>query len=906
MKKESSKKKSRKVLLLDGHSLAYRAFFALPDTIATTKGQVTNAVYGFVNMLLKVVADEEPDSVVATFDGPLRKTLRYKEYPEYKAGRPPMPDTLRSQIGLIKEILEAMGIPCICVEGYEADDLIGTLARRVEEEGSRALIITGDRDMLQLVDDSVTVLLNRKGISEMDKYDEDAVEEKYGVPPDKLVDIVSLKGDSSDNIPGVPGIGEKGARSLIQEFGTLENLLEHKEKVKNKRQKEALKDHQDQAILSKKLATIVKEVECELDLPKVSLGNWDTKRVLELFEELEFNTLATRFLRFAGEEAPGVSGAKALTREFKIESGERIKVWERLIKRCEKGGHLGIRVAISGEGFCDARVVKAAIAYEDRVILVPGYLFQGHEGDGEPFECLKMILEDENISKSLYQAKAAYLALKKIGILTRGVELDPEVAAYVLDPTRNSYPLQSLAAKFLGEDIVVSGEVAQQPTFEDAEVAIDDSTLVQEAASVYLLTRAIQGSLEREGLSKLYQEVEHPLMWVLAHMEENGVVVDSGKLEVLSNEAGEAIAKLEKGIYKEAGHDFNINSTKQLGKVLFEEMGIPPIKRIKTGYSTDASVLEELKSDHPIAGMIVSYRELTKLRSTYRNALPRLICARTGRVHCSFNQAATATGRLSSSNPNLQNIPVRTDFGKKIRDAFIPRHEDWEMLVADYSQIELRVLAHMSGDENLLDAFARGEDIHRDTASKIFSAKPSEVTAQERRVAKMVNFGVVYGMSSYGLSRRLGISTEDAAEFIHAYFKQYSQVAEYIEQCKKSGLERGYAETILGRRRNLPELKSRNRRIKELGERLAVNTPLQGSAADIIKLAMISIAREMEEKQCRSLMTLQVHDELVFEVAPGENKVMSELVARQMSGAYKLEVELKVDLSLGPNWGSAK
>ncbi|MFH1151342.1 MAG: DNA polymerase I [Actinomycetota bacterium] len=890
----------RKVLLLDGHSLAYRAFFALPPTLSTTGGQLTNAVYGFTSMLLKVLSEESPDAVVVAFDGPRSELRRTVEYPEYKAHRPTMPDELREQMGMIEQLLQKMAIPAVREAGYEADDLLGAMARRIADSGGEAVIVTGDKDTLQLVGSGVRVLMTTKGISETVSYDREAVLERYGVPPDRMPDMVGLKGDPSDNIPGVAGIGEKGAVSLIKEYGSLEGLYEHLEDIGGAKRKQSLTDCRDMAFLSRDLATIDTEAPVNIVLDAVRLGEWERQEVIDYLCALEFKTLAARFLEWFGGEMPEAAAGLAVA--YTMVNTADAAAMESFARDAVRQGRIGVASTLDGVGFCDVELRRLALATSDRVMVL------GRDDAGSPaFSTAAGLLDSEAVGKSFHDAKCTMLALGKLGTGVRKLDFDTAVAAYLENPSLGTYHLWDVWERNLGGAVEIEG-VAQVTEEQPSLLDSDDtsSELAAEAARVFHLTRALRDKLSSLGMEGLFDELEMPLVSTLVQMETAGVALDATVPRALGAEAGAELASLEREIFDLAGHEFKIGSTKQLSSVLFDELKLPTIKKTKTGYSTDSSVLEALREEHPIAGKIIEYREYSKLKSTYFDVLPELICPATGRLHCSFNQTTTATGRISSSNPNLQNIPVRTEVGRRIREAFVAGGPGWRLLVADYSQIELRVLAHMSADSLLLEAFAADQDVHAETAEKIFGVPHGEVTPEMRRMAKVVNFGVVYGMGYYGLSSRLGISMEEATRYIDTYFATYDGVREYRDLCIRQAAERGYAETLLGRRRFIPELRSPHRQTRELGERLAINTPLQGTAADIIKKAMIEIAGAMSGGGIRSRMTLQIHDELMFEVSPDEEERMTRLVEERMSGAVSLAVPLKVDIGSYDNWGQAK
>ncbi len=895
----------RTVLLLDGHSLAYRAFFALPATMTTTGGQPTNAVFGFTSMLLKVLDEVRPDAVVVAFDGPRADLHRTREYPEYKAHRPTMPDELRSQMELIEHLLEHMKIPTVRAEGYEADDVLGTIAKKVSGEGEEAVIVTGDRDTLQLVDEGVRVLMTGKGITETVSFDRDAVEEKYGIPPEKLPDMAGLKGDTSDNIPGVPGIGEKGACALIQEYGTLEGLYENLDRISGAKRKSSLEANRDIAFLSRDLARLETDLPLEIDINEVEFGLWERHEVLDYLSALEFKTLALRFLDMFGEGLSAEEESHGGEVSYELVDNSDPRTLEDFLEEAQAAGAVGVAASLSGSGFCEVELTSLALATAGTVMLV-----SSEEGE-DAWRTAREILGSEEIEKWLHDAKGTLEALDKRKLETRAVSFDTVLAAYLENPSLGTYYLWDIWERNLGGRISIKGVSTRpaggdQPSLLEAEDGDDGLDVATDAARVYHLKPVLEEKIHSVGMRPLYARIEMPLMEVLKDMEETGVALDADVLRELSGEAAAALAALQKEIYELAGREFNIGSPKQLAQVLFEDLAITPQKKTKTGYSTDSSVLEALKDDYPIAAKIVEFREYSKLKSTYFDVLPTLVCPDTARVHGTFNQTATSTGRISSSNPNLQNIPVRTDVGRRIRAAFVPGEPGWRMVVADYSQIELRVLAHMSADERLLDSFARDADIHSETAAEIFKVSAGEVTSEMRRMAKVVNFGVVYGMGYYGLSSRLGISMEEATRYIDTYFETYQGVRECRDKCIADATRLGYAETLFGRRRFIPELSSGSRHTRELGERLAINTPLQGTAADIIKKAMVEVSGALGTRGMKARLTLQIHDELMFEAPPEELDELTGMVRECMMGAADLLVPLSVDIGVFNHWGEAK
>ncbi|MBE0448395.1 MAG: DNA polymerase I [Actinobacteria bacterium] len=873
----------KKIILIDGNSLVYRAFFALPTTLATSAGQVTNAVYGFTSMLIKLLKEEKPDIVIVAFDR-AAPTFRHDHFEEYKAHREPMPNELISQFPLVKDVLKVLNIPTFEMDGFEADDILATLASKAEAESNDVIIVTGDKDAFQLVDDHISIMTTRKGISDIVIYDRQKVEERYGVPPEKIADFLALKGDPSDNIPGVPGIGEKTAAKLIRQFGSIENLIADIDAIENKRWREMLAENAAEAELSKRLAVLERDVPIDIDFEKCIFGGWAEERVRELFSKLEFFSLLDRFLSQNKRR-----GSSEISDYAIAEIADQNAV-DQLVSDLEKYKHLAIAISTAGENSVGQRIVSVALAMASNKVYTS---MNGTSGIGTPqvLQLIKPYLESRAIAKVGHDVKRIILALWNAGIKSEAFTFDNMIAAYLLSPERSDYPIDELAAVNLGISLMEEEERER---------------LAREAVTNLRLKPKLEDQLVSKGLLKLFEEIEMPLVPVLAKMEYAGVGINMRYLEDLSKEVEILLESIEHEIYTLAGQEFNINSPQQLGFILFEKLGLPKSRRTKTGYSTDANVLNRLLPAHPIVEKIVAHRELAKLKSTYIDALPKLINPKTGRLHTSFNQTVTATGRLSSSNPNLQNIPIRTELGQRIREAFIPSRPGDEFLAADYSQIELRLLAHYSGEEVLIKALKEDRDIHEATAIEVFGVLPEQVTPQMRRMAKVVNFGVLYGMSPYGLSDRLGIPVSDARAFIDRYFKSLPRVGEFIDKTLKEAQQKGYVETLLGRRRYIPELKSSNAKIRGLGERIAINAPLQGTAADIIKLAMVRIDKQLEEEGLQAKMVLQVHDELIFEISETERGIAGRLVKIIMENAYPLRVGLKIEISTGYNWKEAK
>jgi len=886
-----------KIILIDANSLVYRAFFALPKTLATSSGQVTNAVYGFTSMLIKLLKEEKPDVVIAAFDR-AAPTFRHETFEQYKAHREPTPNELISQFPLVKEVLSVLNIPVFEMDGFEADDILATLASEAEAERDDVIVVTGDKDAFQLVDDHIKVMTTKKGISDIVIYDREKVRERYGVTPEQFADYLALKGDTSDNIPGVPGVGEKTAAKLIQQFGSIENLLKNLDAVENKRWREMLSEHASEAELSKMLAVLDREVPIDVDFDECKLDGWDEEKIRALFSKLEFFTLLDRLLSQNKQRTHKADDVQTLDTALEIIDIASEEIFAQLASDIEAGHHIAVAIISTGVNTVDRQITSVALATGDSKIYtciqeISGELFP-QEHTVLPIDRVlslaKPYLESKSINKTGHDLKRMMLALWNANIKPQALDFDTMIAAYLLNPERSDYPIDELAAINLGISVAADTE---------------RECLANEAIANFRLKPRLKEQLVEKDLFKLFEEVEMPLVPVLARMEHEGVGLDTDYLEDLSKEVEIFLENIESEIYSLAGRQFNINSPQQLGFILFDKLGLPTAKKTKTGYSTDANVLHKLVTVHPIAEKIIAYRELAKLKSTYIDALPKLINPKTGKLHTSFNQTVTTTGRLSSSNPNLQNIPVRTELGQRIREAFIPSNPGDIFMAADYSQIELRLLAHYSEEEALLEAFEADMDIHEATAMQVFGVLPEQVTSQMRRMAKVVNFGVLYGMSPFGLADRLDIPLADARNFINRYFKRLPKVEEFIKKTIEEATKKGYVETLLGRRRYIPELKSGNTKIRSLGERFAVNAPLQGSAADIIKVAMVRIDKQIEEENLQIKMVLQVHDELIFEVPEREREIAANLINVMMENAYPLKVRLKVETSIGYNWKEA-
>ncbi|PLY04544.1 MAG: DNA polymerase I [Desulfuromonas sp.] len=888
----------KRIYLVDGSSYIFRAYYAIRH-LSNSSGEATNAVYGFTNMLLNLLRDEQPDLMAVVFDTKA-PTFRKELYPEYKANRAAMPEDLVPQIPLIKDVVRAFRLPVLEQAGYEADDIIATLARRYAAEGLEVTVVTGDKDLMQIVDERVCLLDTMKG--KVSRRDE--VIERFGVPPAQVLEVLGLAGDTSDNIPGVPGIGEKTASQLIQEFGSIDNLLENIDKVKGKKRQENLREFAEQARLSRQLAALVYDLDVPLTTADLTVEEPDREALGELFKKLEFAKLYQEFSSAQQEKKTPAGDYRVILSEAELDE---------LIASLKQAGRFALDTETTSLNAVQAELVGLSFAVEAGAAW---YLPIGHSYLGVPdqlprelvLERLRPLLEDSALAKVGQNIKYDALVLRNAGIELAGVATDTMVLSYVVHPEAKSHGLDALAMDHLGHRMIPYSEVAgsgkKQICFSEVEVEKATRYAAEDADITWQLAETLLPQLDDAPRTALYRDVEMPLVDVLTRMEWTGIRVDADFLAGLSGEMGTQLTKLEKQIHGLAGGAFNINSPKQLGEVLFDRLGLPKGKKTKTGWSTNVEVLMALADDHEIAAQILEYRSLSKLKSTYSDALPKMINPATGRVHTSFNQAVTATGRLSSSDPNLQNIPIRTAEGRRIREAFIPQ-DGWILLSADYSQVELRVMAHMADVPALKESFAAGEDIHKRTASEIFNVFPEMVSDEMRRQAKTINFGVLYGMGAFSLAKDLGISRNEAQSFIDQYFERYPAVLSFLEEKKAEAREYQYVTTILGRHCAIPEINSKNGAIRAYAERNAINYPIQGSAADIIKVAMVNIDRRLREEQLQARMLLQVHDELVFEVPQEELAQVTELVRNEMENAVDLDLPLKVDIGTGVNWAKA-
>ncbi|MBI5587695.1 MAG: DNA polymerase I [Deltaproteobacteria bacterium] len=866
-----------RLFIIDGSSLIYRAFHAIPATFTNSKGMPTNAVYGFIQSLRKILKDFKPGYIAIAFDvkGP---SFRHEMFTEYKAQRPPMPDLLSVQIPYIKEAVGAFKIPALEMPSFEADDIIATLVKKVEtEEGIRVAVITGDKDMYQLVDDRTVILdyLTEK------EYGPAEVVEKFGVAPSLIRDMMGLAGDSIDNIPGVPGVGLKTAAKLIKEFGSLENIYENLEAIKGEKLKDNLKNFREKAFLSRELATLHPDVPLECGLKELKYDGPDYKLLEPLLNGLGFKKILSELLPEIPVEPEEGTDYATVTDESGL---------DRVVNALKDAPRASITLFMTEEGMAGVLKGLTLAVSTKKAFFIPAGV--GGIDESLLHKRFKGFLEDPSVKKETDNSKALYLYFSKAGICVAGVGLDTSLASYLLDPSRSDHSIATLAYEFLGAhyEETKSGEP------EDLKMSC-----CKKACLIHEIALLLDKKLEEAALKKLYLEMELPLAEVLASMELAGIRVESAKLRDLSKEIEINLADTEKKIYAVAGVEFNINSPKQLSEILFERLKLRPVKKTKTGFSTDEEVLTKLASEHEVPALIIGFRQLSKLKSTYVDALLEIINPSTGRVHTSFNQTVTATGRLSSSRPNLQNIPVRNEAAGRVREAFVP-DAGFTFFSADYSQIELRIVAHMSEDPVFIDAFMKGEDIHTRTAGEIFGIMPSLVTSEMRKRAKAINFGIIYGMGPYGLSAELGISMKEATGYIENYFAHYSTVKRFIDRTIEEAFERGCTVTLFGRRRFIPELKSAVESTARLGARFAVNTPIQGTAADMIKAAMIRIYRLLKKGGFKSRMLLQIHDELIFEAAVGEVEVLSALVKKEMEGVVELKVPVVVNLKYGSNW----
>jgi len=880
--------KKERLLILDGHSLMYRAFFALPQ-FTTSEGVHTNAIYGFIKMFLKMREEINPDYIVTAFDKKA-PTFRHVEYENYKAGREKMPEELREQFSILKKFLQMLAINIYEIDGFEADDIIGTLSKYAEEKDIEVYIVTGDRDALQLATDNVKVIINKKGMSEKEIYDKNRMIEEFGVTPTQFIDVKGLMGDKSDNIPGVPGIGSKTAYKLIIEYGSIENLLENIESVKGKKLKENLIENTEQAIFSKKLATIMTDVPIEIVLEDIkSKESYNREGIKELFKKLEFKSLMGALGE--GEIKEDLIVQEEKTKEikeaFKYQEIDSLEGLKELLKDIEDIVFMQFEF-LNMNIFSKAEFNKIYLRNKDNTYCIMLKKIED-ENSAETVVLLKDFFENEKIQKVCHDSKMAYVVLNKNNIFVKGLIFDTKIAAYLIKPESKDYIISELVKERL--KVEVSGEA--------------DDIKAKEAFYLKPLFEELKKEIHELEMERLFEQVELPLIEVLASMETLGFKVDKDRLVEIGEKFKVKIQELEKEIFSLAEEEFNIKSPKQLGKILFEKLDLPTVKKTKTGYSTNAEVLEKLKGKHPIIPKILEYRQITKLDSTYVEGLKNVI-DEDSKIHSSFHQTVTTTGRLSSTEPNLQNIPIKYEMGREIRKVFVPENDNCLILSADYSQIELRVLSHIANDEKFINAFKNHEDIHKRTASEVFKVDINEVTPLMRSNAKAVNFGIVYGIGSFSLAEDINVSRKEAQAYIDAYFERYPMVKKYIDEVIKEAHKDGFVKTIMNRRRFIPEVQSSNKILRAFGERLAMNTPIQGSAADIIKLAMVNVYKELKDRKLKTSLILQVHDELILNVYKDELEEVKKIVVDKMESVMELSVPLEADINIGNNWYEAK
>ncbi|QTN00047.1 DNA polymerase I [Sediminibacillus dalangtanensis] len=878
---------TNKLILIDGNSIAYRAFFALP-LLNNDKGVYTNAIYGFTNMLLKILETEKPTHMLVAFDAG-KTTFRHKTYKEYKGGRQKTPPELSEQFPLLRDLLDAFSIPHYQLEQYEADDIIGTLAKQGEGKEWEVNVISGDKDLLQLVSDKVTVSLTKKGLSDIDAYTPSFMLEKMEVKPEQIIDMKALMGDSSDNIPGVPGIGQKTAVKLLKQYETLDNLFDHLDEVSGKKLKEKLENHKQDAYMSKELVTISCDSPLEIGLEDLPYPGYQAHKVSAIFKELGFQSLLSRLDGEGAEDAEpreelpelNVSILEEITED--VFTGEEAVVVEMLQDNYHSAPIEGIGIVNAQHNY----FVPTEAALESTAF--------------------KQWAEDPSMKKYVFDAKKTTVALLNKGIDVKGITFDLLLASYLINPSENHHDIPAICHRMGEKGVLYDEEVYGK----GAKLKVPEQELLADHVSrktglIYQLKDRMEEQLKENQQFELFDELEMPLAVILGEMEHTGVRVDIKRLEEMGTELQRRLKEIEEKVFELAGEEFNLNSPKQLGPILFEKLGLPVIKKTKTGYSTSADILEQLQDQHEIIPNLLLYRQLGKLQSTYIEGLLKVVHRDNDKIHTRFNQALTQTGRLSSTDPNLQNIPIRLEEGRKIRQAFTASKEDWIVFAADYSQIELRVLAHIANDEKLIEAFNDNKDIHTQTAMEVFHVAEDEITPNMRRQAKAVNFGIVYGISDYGLSQSLGITRKEAKKFIDRYLDTYLGVRDYMEEIIQEAKQTGYVSTMMNRRRYLPDITSRNFNKRSFAERTAMNTPIQGSAADIIKLAMINLHQKLKDEQVEARMLLQVHDELILEAPNREIDKLKTIVPSAMESAIELNVPLKVDYAYGKTWYDAK
>ena len=880
----------KRLIIIDGNSIINRAFYALPD-MSNSEGLKTNAIFGFVRMMFKIIEDYQPTHMSVAFDKKA-PTFRHKQYADYKAGRKKMPDELAQQLQPLKDLLDKFNINRLELEGYEADDLIGTVARLGEENDFKVYIVTGDKDAIQLASHKTTTLITKKGVGEVEEYNYNSVLERYEMTPTQFIDLKGLMGDKSDNIPGVPGVGEKTGIKLLKQYSTIENLIEHTDELKGSIKKK-IEENKDLALMSKELATIITNVPIEVKLEDLAYGDYNKDDVVEKFKEFGFTSLITKLLDIEGGETTIKEEI-----DLKIEHLDNV---EDFIKKAEENKKVIIDVIGKEGNILDKRVLYVFLSLDGNEI---------YYVNEDELPQIKTLLSNPEIKKHGYDLKEDYILLKPYEIELNSMDFDITIAEYLIDSkSSTSYECSAIAMKYLTrkikskEDLLGKGAKAKkfdEIEFDELSAYIGD--ILNTVNGVY---PKMEENLKETEMDGLFYHVEMPLVEVLGSMEYIGMKVDKDQLNELKEKFTTIINELENEIFELAGEPFNINSPKQLGVVLFEKLGLPVIKKTKTGYSTNAEVLEKLRDKHEIIDKITEYRQIVKLNSTYVEGLLKIINPKTGRIHSSFNQTITTTGRISSTEPNMQNIPVKTEMGRDIRKVFVA-DDNCKLVDADYSQVELRVLAHMSGDENMIDAFKHGEDIHSKTASQIFDVDIKDVTSKQRIEAKAINFGIIYGKTDFGLSQDLNIPVATAKAYIDSYFNKYPKIKEFMDEAVESATETGYAKTILNRRRYIPEIKASNFIVRNQGKRFAMNAPIQGSAADIIKVAMVNVYNKLKGNNMKSRLILQVHDELIVEAVDEELEMAEKIVREEMENAQSMDVKLDVDLNTGDSWYETK
>lgn len=880
----------KRLIIIDGNSIINRAFYALPD-MSNNEGLKTNAIYGFVRMMFKIIEDYKPTHMSVAFDKKA-PTFRHKQYADYKAGRKKMPDELAQQLQPLKDLLDKFNINRLELEGYEADDLIGTVSKLGEENDFKVYIVTGDKDAIQLASNKTTTLITKKGVGDVEEYDYDSVLEKYEMTPTQFIDLKGLMGDKSDNIPGVPGVGEKTGIKLLKQYSTIENLVKHTDELKGSIKKK-IEENTDLALMSKELATIIRDVPINVKLEDLVYGDYNKDDVVEKFKEFEFTSLIKKLLDLDGGETTIKEEI-----DLKIKHLDDISDFTQKAKNNKK---LIIDVIGKEGNILDKKILYVFLSLDGETI----YYINEDE-----LPKIKNLLSNREIKKHGYDLKEDYILLKPYGIDLNSIYFDITIAEYLIDSkSSTSYECSAIAMKYLTRKIKskeeLLGKGVKTKKFNEIEFDELSSYIGDILNTVNYVYPKMEEKLKEAEMDGLFYHVEMPLVEVLGSMEYIGMKVDKNQLNELKEKFTTIINELENEIFELAGEPFNINSPKQLGVVLFEKLGLPIIKKTKTGYSTNAEVLEKLRDKHEIIDKITEYRQIVKLNSTYVEGLLKIINPKTGRIHSSFNQTITTTGRISSTEPNMQNIPVKTEMGRDIRKVFVAS-ENCKLVDADYSQVELRVLAHMSGDENMIDAFKHGEDIHSKTASQIFKVELKDVTKQQRIEAKAINFGIIYGKTDFGLSKDLNIPVTTAKAYIESYFQKYPKIKGFMEGTVENATETGYVKTILNRRRYIPEIKSSNFIIRNQGKRFAMNAPIQGSAADIIKVAMVNVYNKLKENNMKSKLILQVHDELIVEAVDEELEMAKKIVKDEMENAQSMNVRLNVDLNTGDSWYETK